>query len=67
MKVLGFKEIRLSDIRKPPFVVRREPHVDELFIESVKKDGLIEPIIVREMEDAESGKKYYELSVVEGG
>jgi len=43
--------IPLSLIDEPEISIRTNPEVDQLFIESVKQSGIIEPVIVRRKDD----------------
>jgi len=55
MQFIEFKEIETSKIKRPSWSLRSEPYVDPNFVASVR-EGLIEPVIVRESENG-----YYEL------
>ena len=52
METIAFKEIDLCKIKRSGLGVRSEPFVDPDFVGSVR-EGLIEPIVVREIGDGD--------------
>jgi ParB family chromosome partitioning protein len=60
----SLKFIPIAEIRENPIALRAVNKQDEGFtglVESIKKEGIITPISVREIKDPETGQKYYSL------